>query len=170
MNDPERLVLVGRVAGAFGVKGEVRIRAYTDSPLALLNYRELRRANGAPALTLVSGRSWKESLIARVKDVATKTEADALKGLDLYASRAALPPVEADDEFYLADLIGLRAEAPDGAPLGLVKAVQNYGAGDLLEIDSGKGSSWLVVFAQETAPEVDIAAGRIVVIRPPEID
>ncbi len=170
MNDPDRLVLVGRVAGAFGVKGEVRIRAYTDSPLALLNYRELRRANGTPALTLVSGRSWKESLIARVKDVTTKTEADALKGLDLYAARAALPAVEAEDEFYLADLIGLRAEGPDGAPLGLVKAVQNYGAGDLLEIDPGKGPSWLVVFSEETAPEIDVAAGRIVVVRPPEID
>ena len=170
MNDPERLVLVGRVAGAFGVRGEVRIRAYTDSPLALLNYRELRRANGTPAITLVSGRSWKESLIARVKDVGTKTEADALKGLDLYALRAALPPVEAEDEFYLADLIGLRAEAPDGTPLGVIKAVQNFGAGDLLEVEPVKGASWLVVFSQESAPEIDIAAGRIVVVRPPEID
>ena len=170
MSGPERLVLVARVSGAFGVKGEVRIRTYTDSPLAVLNFRQLWRANGQPGLTLLSGRSFKEGLIARAKEVASKEAADALKGLDLYAPRSALPPPE-EDEFYLADLIGLRAEAPDGAQLGVVKSVQNYGAGDVLEIEpaGGKGA-WMVAFTAETAPEIDIEGGRIVVVRPDEIE
>ncbi len=170
MSGPERLVLVARVSGAFGVKGEVRIRAYTDNPLAVLNFRELCRVNGQPGLTLVSGRSFKEGLIARAKEISTKEEADALKGLDLYAPRSALPPAE-DDEFYLTDLIGLRAEAPDGPVLGVVKSVQNYGAGDVLEIEPpGRGPSWMVAFTAETAPEIDIDGGRIVVIRPGETE
>jgi len=171
MADEERLVLVGRVAGAFGVQGEVRIRAYTDSPLSLLNYRQLRHIDGSPALTLVSGRSFKDGLIARAKEVASKEQADGLKGLDLYAPRSALPPVEAEDEFYLADLIGLRAEAPDGSPLGTVKAAPNFGAGDLLEIEpAGKGGTWLVAFTLENVPQVDLQGGRIVVVRPAEIE
>ncbi len=168
MPDPDRLVLVARVSGAFGVKGEVRIRTYTDNPLAVLNFRTLREANGQLALTLVSGRSFKDGLIARAKEVATKEQADALKGLDLYAPRSAMPSPE-EDEFYLTDLIGLRAEASDGAPLGVVKAVPNFGAGDVLEIQPPGGkATWLVAFTQDTVPEIDLAAGRIVVVRPEE--
>src|SRR5579875_3042218 len=133
MSDPDRLVLVARVSGAFGVKGEVRIRTYTDNPLAVLNFRKLMGADGQLALTLVSGRSFKEGLIARAKEIATKEEADASKGLDLYAPRSALPATD-PDEFYLTDLIGLKAETAEGAPLGTVKSVQNFGAGDVLEI------------------------------------
>jgi 16S rRNA processing protein RimM len=170
MSDPDRLVLVARVSGAFGVKGEVRIRTYTDNPLAVLNFRSLQRANGQPALTLVSGRSFKDGLIARAKEVATKEEADHLKGLDLYAPRSAMPTAE-PDEFYLADLIGLRAETPEGSPLGVVKAVQNYGAADILEIQPpGRKASWMVAFTSETAPEIDIDGGRIVVVRPEETE
>ena len=170
MTDADRLVLVARVSGAFGVKGDVRIRTYTDNPLAVLNFRELKQVNGQHGLTLVSGRSFKEGLIARAKEVASKEEADALKGLDLYAPRAALPPAE-DDEFYLTDLIGLRAETRDGAPLGEVKSVQNYGAGDVLEIQPpGRKSTWMVAFTAETAPEIDVGGGRIVIVQPSEIE
>lgn len=169
MSDPDRLVLVARVSGAFGVKGEVRIRTYTDSPLAVLNFRNLSRADGQPGLTLLSGRSFKEGLIARAKEIGTKEQADALKGLDLYVPRRALPAPDAE-EFYLADLVGLRAETPEGSPLGVVKSVQNYGAGDVLEIQPpGRQPSWLVAFTSETAPEIDVAGGRIVLVRPEEI-
>lgn len=170
MSDPDRLVLVARVTGAFGVKGELRIRTFTDNPLAVLNFRTLRREDGAPVLTLISGRSFKDGLISRAREVASKEDADALKGLDLYAPRSALPPADAD-EFYLADLIGLRAEAPDGAPLGTIKSVQNYGAGDILEIQpAGRKATWMVAFTADTAPEVDLAGGRVVVVRPPETE
>ncbi len=170
MTEQDRLVLVGRVSGAFGVQGEVRIRAYTDAPLTLLNFRQLLRADGSIGLTLLSGRSFKDGLIARAKEVVTKEQADALKGLDLHAPRSLLPPPE-EEEFYLADLIGLRAEAPDGAPLGRVKAVPNFGAGDLLEVQpDGRGGTWLVAFTAENAPEIDLDGGRIVIVRPPETD
>ena len=170
MADPERLVLVARVSGAFGVKGEVRIRAYTDDPLSLLGYRDLKRADGSAGLTLVSGRVFKDGLIARTREIGVKEQADALKGLDLYAPRSALP-APGEDEFYLTDLIGLKAQAPDGAALGEIRAVQNFGAGDLLEIQPpGTERSWLVAFTADTAPQIDFNAGRIVIVRPSEID
>ena len=171
MSDPDRLVLVGRVAGAFGVKGELRIRAYTDNPLNLLRYRSLKRADGSPALDLISGRSWKEDLIARARDVGAKEQADALRGVELYAPRSALPPPDEEEELYLADLIGLETVAPDGQSLGQVKAVLNFGAGDVLEIaPPGHGKTWLVAFTRANAPEIDFDAGRIVIVRPPEIE
>jgi|WetSurMetagenome_2_1015567.scaffolds.fasta_scaffold169880_2 16S rRNA processing protein RimM len=169
MSDRELLILVARVAGAFGVKGELRIRTYTDNPLSLANYRHLLRSDGSPALTLVSARSFKDGVIGRAKEVATKEEADALKGLDLFAPRSALPPPE-EDEFYLTDLIGLRAEGPDGEALGRVKAVPNFGAGDVLEIQPPRGKTWLVAFTRDTAPEIDLDGGRIVIVRPPETE
>ena len=124
----DRLILVGRVAGAFGVKGEVRITAYTDDPQALARYRDLRRADGSPALTLTGGRAQKGALIARAKEVATREDAEALRGLELYAPREAFPPTD-EDEFYLADLIGLAAVTPSGEPLGRIKSVQNFEIG-----------------------------------------
>jgi 16S rRNA processing protein RimM len=170
MSEPDRLVLVARVSGAFGVRGEVRVRTYTENPLAVLNFRKLQRANGQPGLTLVSGRSFKDGLIAWAKEIATKEEADALKGLELYAPRSLLPPAE-EDEFYLTDLVGLRAETPDGATLGVIKSVQNYGAGDILEIQPpGRNATWMVGFTQQSAPEIDIAGGRIVIVRPGETE
>jgi 16S rRNA processing protein RimM len=170
MAGPERLVLVARVSGAFGVRGEVRIRAYTDDPLSLLKYRSLKRADGSVGLTLVSGRAFKDGLIARTEEISAKEAADALRGLDLYAPRSALPS-PGEDEFYLTDLIGLKAQAQDGADLGVIKAVQNFGAGDLLEIQPpGAQSSWLLAFTAETAPQIDFDAGRIVIVRPSEID
>ena len=170
MSDDDRLVLVARVSGAFGVKGELRLRTYTDSPLAVLNFRDLKRVNGQTGLTLVSGRSFKDGLIARAKEVGAKEEADSLKGLELYAPRSALPP-PGEDEFYLTDLIGLRAESPDGTPLGVVKAAPNYGAGDVLEIEPpGRKATWLIAFTRDNVPIVDVPGDRIVVVRPEETE
>ena len=166
MTDPDRLVLVARVSGAFGVRGEVRLTSFTEDPMALVRFRELRREDGSPALTLTSGRAYKEGIVGRTVEIATKEQADALRGLELYAPRSALPPA-GDDEFYLADLIGLVALAPDGAPIGRVMAAPNFGAGDLLEIQpDGGGPSWLLAFTVDNVPEVDIGGGRIVVVRP----
>jgi 16S rRNA processing protein RimM len=164
----DKLVLIGKVTGAFGVQGELRIAAYTETPLALLNYRTLLREDGQPALTLLSGRSFKGGVIAKAKEAQTKTEADKLRGLALYAPRSALPPPQ-EDEFYLTDLIGLKAETAEGTVLGRIKAVPNFGAGDLLEIQPAKGKSWYLPFTREAAPEVDIAGGRVVVDPPAEV-
>jgi 16S rRNA processing protein RimM len=163
----ERLILVGRVAGAFGVKGEIRITSYTDDPLALARYRDLRREDGSPGLTLTGGRPHKGALVARAKEVATREEAGALRGLALYLPRDVLPPPE-EDEFYLADLIGLAAVTPEGEALGRIKSVQNFGAGDLLEIAPESGPTWWLPFTREAVPEVKIAEGMVVAVRPAE--
>lgn len=168
--NPDRLVLVGRVSGAFGVKGEVRIRAYTAEPLALLDYRDLRRASGEPGLTLLSARAVKDGVIARAAGIDDKDAADALKGLDLYAPRSALPPA-GEDEFYLADLIGLEARSPDGVRLGRIAAVHDFGAGDVLEIaPEAGGPTWLVAFTDANAPEVHIEQGWMVLVPPREVE
>ena len=164
-----RSVLVGRVAGAFGVRGEIRITAYTEDPLALLRYRVLTHEDGAPALTLQTARAVKGAVIGRAAEVSSKEAADALRGVRLYVPRDALPPPE-EDEFYLADLIGLEAATPDGEPLGQVKAVHNFGAGDVLELEPGKGRpTRLIPFTREAVPEVKLAERRIVVVPPLEI-
>lgn len=166
----DRLILVGRVAGAFGVRGEVRITAYTEDPMALARYRALMREDGSPALTVASARPVKGGVVARCPEVASKEAADALRGLRLFVPRAALPPPEDEDEFYLADLIGLAAVTPAGEALGKVKAVQNFGAGDILEVDPGGGRPTVYYpFTREAAPEVRIAEGRIIVVPPAEV-
>ena len=166
---PDRLLLVGRVAGAFGVRGELRVTTYTDDPTALLRYRDLQREDGGPALSLTSGRAQSGALIARAKEVADRDQAEALKGLALYVPRSLLPPPD-EDEFYLADLIGLRVVAPDGAELGQVKSVQNFGAGDLLEIAPPGAATWYLPFTKQAVPEVKLAEGVIVAVRPTETE
>jgi 16S rRNA processing protein RimM len=165
----DSLILVGRVAGAFGVRGEVRITSFTADPLALLDYRDLKREDGQPALTLLSGRPAKGGLVVRAKDVETREQAEALRGLRLHIPRHVLPDPD-EDEFYVTDLIGLAVETPEGEPLGRVKNVQDFGAGDLLEIEPPEGASWYLPFTREAVPEVRITEGRIVAVRPEEVE
>jgi 16S rRNA processing protein RimM len=164
-----RLILVAEVGGAFGVRGELRITAHTADPLALLAYRDLRRADGSAGLTLISGRAAKAGIVARAKEIATPEQADALRGLKLFVPREVLPEPD-EDEFYLADLIGLSAVSPDGERIGMVKSVQNFGADDLLEIEpAGGGATWWLPFTKAAAPEVRLSAGEVVVVRPAEV-
>lgn len=163
------LLLVGRVAGAFGVKGEVRISAYTEDPMALVTYRVLLREDGRPGLTLTGGRAAKGALIARAGEIETREQAEALRGLKLYISREILPEPE-DDEFYVADLVGLSVVTSAGEALGEVKSVQDFGAGDLLEVQPKSGASFWLPFTREAVPEVRIADGLVVAVRPEETE
>lgn len=165
----DSLILVGRVAGAFGVRGEVRITSYTADPSALLDYRDLKREDGAPALTLLSGRPAKGGLVVRASEVETREQAEALRGLRLFVPRSALPEPD-EDEYYITDLIGLSVVTPEGEPLGRVKTVQDFGAGDLLEVQPPAGASWYLPFTKEAVPEVRLAEGVIVGVRPAEIE
>ena len=165
-----KLVLVGRVSGGFGVRGELRLSTYTEDPLALLRYRDLKREDGSPALTLTTARAAKDGIVCRAEQVSTKEEADALRGLRLYVPRDVLPEPE-EDEFYLADLVGLAALAPERETLGRVKAVHDFGAGDLLEVGAGQGrATFFLPFTHENVPEVDLAAGRLTAVRPEETE
>jgi 16S rRNA processing protein RimM len=165
-----RLVLVAQVAGAFGVRGEVRVTAFTGSPVALLAYSPLLDASGKPILTLLSGRAEKGAIVGRAAEIATREDAQAMRGVRLYIPRERLPPPE-EDEFYLADLIGLAAVSPAGEALGRVKSVHNFGAGDLLEIGPPTGAAtWWAPFTRQVVPEVRLAQGVVVVDRPAEIE
>ncbi len=165
---PPRLIFVAKVDGAFGVRGEVRLSAFTGDPMALLEYGALVREDGRPGLTLTSGRVVKGGLVVRAAEVETREAAQALRGLGLYVDRASLPEPD-EDEYYLADLIGLAAVSPEGDALGRIKAVNNFGAGDLLEIQPADGSpSWWSPFTLAAVPQVSLADGRLVVVRLPE--
>ena len=164
-----RLILVGRVSGAFGVRGEVKINAYTADPAALAGYGVLLNEQGAPALTLTASREAKGAVIARAQEVETRDQAEALRGLNLYITRDSLPPPEDDDEFYLADLVGLEARGLGGEVIGTVKSAQDFGAGDLLEIaPEDGGPTWWLPFTMEGVPEVRVAEGWLTAVKPDE--
>ena len=163
------LILVARVAGAFGVKGEVRITTFTAEPLAVRAYGRLLREDGAPGLTLLSAREVKGGVVARVAEVETREQAEALRGLTLHVPRDALPEPE-EDEFYLADLIGMSVEMIDGQPLGHVRSVRDFGAGDLLEIAPPTGESWWLPFTKDAVPKIHMAERRIVAVKPDETE
>lgn len=169
MTMDNRLILVGQIAGGFGVKGEVRVTAYTADPRTLLSYGVLLRADGSPGLTLTSGRAEKNAVVGRAKEIATKEEADALRGLKLHIPRDSLPEPD-EDEFYLTDLVGLQARDPEGIVLGAVKSVQNFGADDMLEIaPAAGGPTWYLPFTKDAVPELRIADGWLLAVRPVEV-
>lgn len=164
------LIQVGRVAGAFGVRGEVRITSFTAQPMALVDYRTLVREDGSPGLTLLSGRPAKGGIVARAKEIETREQAEALRGLKLFIPRSVLPDPE-EDEFYVTDLIGLAVQTAEGEALGVVKSVQDFGAGDLLEIAPAEGgATWYLPFTREAVPEVRIGDGVVVAVRPEETE
>jgi len=163
----ERLILVARVAGAFGVRGEVRITTFTADPLAIAQYRALLGEDGAHALTITAARPVKGGAVVRAEEVTTREQAEALRGLQLYVARASLPPPD-EDEFYLADLVGLRVETQDGAQIGLVRSVHDFGAGDLIEVQPEHGASWWLPFTRQAVPQVLIGEGRLVCVPPVE--
>jgi 16S rRNA processing protein RimM len=164
------LILVGRIAGAFGVKGEVRITTFTAEPLALVDYKTLLREDGSPGLTIVGGRVAKGGVVVRTKEIETREQAEAARGLRLYIPRSVLPEPEDEDEFYIADLIGMDVVSLEGDLLGKVRSVRDFGAGDLLEVAPPAGESWWLPFTREAVPEVQMAAGRIVAVRADEVE
>ncbi len=161
-------VCVGAIAGAFGVKGEVRLKSFCAEPKAIATYGPLTSEDGAARWEVQLSRPVKTGFAARLTGVATKEAADALRGARLYAPRDRLPALP-DDEFYHADLIGLTVLDTGGVELGRVKTVLNHGAGDLLEISgTGPGQVLLLPFTKLNVPTVDLNAGRIIADPPEE--
>jgi 16S rRNA processing protein RimM len=128
------------------------------------------REDGSPGLTLTSGRAAKGGVVVRAKEVETRDQAEALRGLKLYIPRDRLPEPE-EDEFYVTDLIGLAVQSPDGEALGTIRSVQDFGAGDLLEVQPPEGgATWYLPFTREAVPEVRIADGVVVAVKPLETE
>lgn len=161
------MLCVGAIAGAFGVRGEVRLKSFCAEPEAIEDYAPLLTEDGAHSFTVTLTGQIKNGFSARLGGVATKEQADALRGTKLYAPRDRLPPLP-DDEYYYADLIGVEVFDTGGTLLGRVKAVHNHGASDLLELTvPGQGNTVLLPFTMAVVPTVDLAAGRIIA-DPPE--
>lgn len=155
-------VCVGAIAGAFGVRGEVRLKSFCARAEDIAAYGPLATEDGSRSFTVTLDRPVKNGFAARLSGVATREAAEALRGTRLYADRAVLPPL-GDDEFYHADLIGLSVVDTGGSEIGTVRAVLDHGAGDLLEIGGpGLRETVLLPFTRDVVPVVDIAAGRIV--------
>ena len=163
MSDKPDRVLLGEIGAAQGLKGEVRLRSYTQDPEAIAHYGALEDEQGR-AIEIERVRVTPKALVARIKGVTTREGAEALTLTKLYIERARLPERE-EDEWYHLDLIGLAAVARDGVEIGSVVAVHNFGAGDLIEIKpAGGGEAMMVPFTDAAVPEIDVAAGRIVVV------
>jgi 16S rRNA processing protein RimM len=166
--DPDRLVCVGAIAGAFGVRGEARVKSFCAEPEAIATYGPLWTEDGRSFSLTVTGQV-SGGLACRLSGIATREQAQALRGVRLHADRARLPAL-GDDEFYHADLIGLTVQDTGGAVLGKVGAVHDHGAGDILEIvGPGLKGTLLVPFTRACVPTVDLGAGRVVVDPPGDL-
>jgi 16S rRNA processing protein RimM len=160
------LVLLGEIGAAQGLKGEVRLRSYTAEPAAIARYSPLLDERGR-AFEIERVRVTQKALIARIKGVTTREAAEALVRTKLYVERDRLPE-RADEEWYHADLIGLAVFDTGGRKIGVVVSVQNFGAGDLVEVKPEQDEATVLVpFTRETVPEVDVE-GRRLVLAPPE--
>ncbi len=156
-------VCVGVVTGVHGLKGLIRVKPFTETPEAVAAYGSVETEDGSRRLELeVANRAGKGQLAVRVAGITDRETAAELKGQRLYVRRSHLPAPDAD-EFYHADLIGLAVERASGESVGTVRAVYDFGAGDVLEITDETGAIIMVPFTREAMPEIDLVAGRIVV-------
>lgn len=161
-NSSGRLICLGAFAGAHGVRGEAKVKTFTADAASIAAYGPLTSEDGKRRFTLKFVRVLKPDLaLVMAQEIATREDAAALAGTRLYVERSVLPPTD-EDEFYLEDLVGLAAFDEHGAPLGKVVAVHNFGAGDLIEVKGAKGAI-IVPFAGAAVPDVDLAAGRLVI-------
>jgi 16S rRNA processing protein RimM len=164
---PTRLILLGRIGAAHGIKGDVSVKTFTGEPEAIGSYGPLTDKTGTKTYKVRVVRvTPKGAAIVRVQGIDDRNGAEVLNGTDLYVERARLPE-PADGEYYHADLVGLLAVTPEGAEIGKIVAVENFGAGDLLEIKMAGGSTTeFVPFNNACVPEINLAAGQATVIMP----
>ena len=162
-------VCVARIGAAHGVRGAVKLWTFTEDPLAVRDYGPLMTKDGARQFEVTHVREAKDHLVATLKGVTTRDDAERLNGLELYVPRDRLPETD-DGEYYHADLIGLAAVNAADEPLGRVVAIHNFGAGDIIEIAPAKGATMLLPFTNAVVPTVDLAGGRVIIELPQEIE
>ena len=162
-------VCVARIGAAHGVRGAVKLWTFTEDPFAVKRYGPLVTKDGTRQFEVMHAREAKGHLVATLKGIATREDAERLNGLELYIAREKLPATD-DDEYYHADLIGLSAVTPANEALGRVIAIHNFGAGDIIEIAPPHGPTLLLPFTNAVVPSVDLAGGRVVIELPTEIE
>ena len=161
-------ICIARIGAAHGVRGAVKLWTFTEDPFAVKAYGALLTKDGARSFEVVTAREAKGHLVATLKGITTREDAERLNGLELYVARENLPATD-EDEYYHADLIGLAAVNAAGEPLGRVIAIHNFGAGDIIEIAPPQGATMLLPFTNAVVPSVDLANGRVVIELPDEI-
>jgi 16S rRNA processing protein RimM len=154
-------VLLGVVAAPHGVRGLVRIKSFTEDPMAIAAYGPLSDETGRKAYRVEALSVARDAVLARIEGVADRTAAEALRGLRLYAERSALPEA-GEREWYEADLVGLAAVGRDGRDWGKVIAFHDFGAGSVMELSGGV----MLPFTDEVVPEIDVPGGKVVVDPP----
>jgi 16S rRNA processing protein RimM len=162
-------ICIARIGAAHGVRGAVKLWTFTEDPMAVKHYGPLVTKDGARRFEVAQAREANGHLVATLKGIATREEAERLNGIELYIARDRLPATD-DDEYYHADLIGLAAVTPANQPLGRVIAIHNFGAGDIIEIAPPEGATLLLPFTNAVVPTVDLEGGRVVIELPDEID
>jgi len=166
MTEESQRILLGRIVTAHGIRGDVVVDSYTAEPADIAAYGALQSRDGSRTWNIKVVRVTPRGVIARVAGVSDRNGAEALRGTELYALRSQLPAAD-EGEFYYADLVGLRVENEVGEVIGSVASVQNYGAGDLLELRlADRSVTELLPFTDAFVPTVDLDGGRVVVIMP----
>jgi 16S rRNA processing protein RimM len=163
------LICVARIGAPHGVRGAVKLWTFTEDPLAVKRYGPLTTGDGTRSFEVATAREAKGHLVATLKGVVTREDAERLNGIELYIAREKLPETDAD-EYYHADLIGLAAVNAADEPIGRVTAIHNFGAGDIIEIAPPNGAAMLLPFTNAVVPTVDLAGGRVVIELPAEIE
>ena len=162
-------ICVARIGAAHGVRGAVKLWTFTEDPLAVKAYGPLVTKDGARQFEVTHAREAKGHLVATLKGIGTREEAERLNGIELYIARDKLPATD-ENEYYHADLIGLDAVNAANEPLGRVIAIHNFGAGDIIEIAPAHGATMLLPFTNAVVPSVDLAGGRVIIELPDEIE
>ena len=162
-------ICIARIGAAHGVRGAVKLWTFTEDPLAVKTYGPLVTKDGARSFEIATAREAKGHLVATLKGIATREDAERLNGIELYIAREKLPATD-ENEYYHADLIGLAAVDATHEPLGRVVAIHNFGAGDIIEIAPPGGTTLLLPFTHAVVPSVDLKGGRVVVEVPAEIE
>lgn len=162
-------VQLGQIGAAHGIKGEVRIKSFTHAPLDITTYGTLQTNRSGLEIIITGSRLSKGLVIASLQGIADRTQAEALNGTELFTAAQNLDQLDDEDEYYHADLIGLEARDANGKQIGTLIAIDNYGAGDVLELKLTNGKTELLEFSKQNAPEINLAQNYLTIIMPESV-
>jgi len=160
---PQNPILLGVVGGAHGIKGEVRIKSFTEDPTDIKAYGPLFDAKGNK-YTIRTARIQKNVVVVTINEISDRNGAELLNGTELFVDRSALPEDD-EDEFYQSDIVGMAVESVDGAAIGTVIAFHDFGAGEVIEIKPERGSSVMIPFSEAAVPDIDVER-RVMIVEP----
>lgn len=160
---PQNPILLGVVGGAHGIKGEVRIKSFTEDPTDIKAYGPLFDARGN-RFTIRTARVQKNVVVATIAEVTDRNAAELLNGTELFVDRSVLPEDD-EDAFFQADMVGMTVETVGGEPVGTVIAFHDFGAGEVVEIKPERGPSVMIPFSEAAVPEIDVDR-RVMVVEP----